>query len=130
MALISRLSIGMVFWQSGQTKVDGWHVTDNAVYLFQTEYKLPLVDPWIAAHMAAFAEHFFPLLLWIGFASRLSALAMLLNTFSTRLARISDKVNAADKELLGADEDAARAISVRLAFLHRRSILLECGPEP
>ena len=76
-ALISRLSIGMVFWQSGQTKVDGWHVTDNAVYLFQTEYKLPLVDPWIAAHMAAFAEHFFPLLLWIGFASRLSALALL-----------------------------------------------------
>lgn len=55
----------------------------------------------------------------------LSALATLLNTFSTRLARISDKVNAADKELLGADEDAARAISVRLAFLHRRSILLD-----
>lgn len=76
-ALVSRLSIGAVFWQSGQTKVDGWHVTDNAVYLFQTEYKLPLVDPWLAAHLAAFAEHFFPLLLWIGLASRLSALALL-----------------------------------------------------
>ena len=76
-ALISRLSIGAVFWQSGQTKVDGWHVTDNAVYLFQNEYKLPLIDPWLAAHLAAFAEHFFPLLLWIGFASRLSALALL-----------------------------------------------------
>jgi putative oxidoreductase len=76
-ALVSRLSIGAVFWQSGETKVDGWQVTDNAVYLFQTEYKLPLVDPWIAAHMAAFAEHFFPLLLWIGLASRLSALALL-----------------------------------------------------
>jgi putative oxidoreductase len=76
-ALVSRLSIGAVFWQSGQTKVDGWHVTDSAVYLFQNEYKLPLIDPWIAAHLAAFAEHFFPLLLWIGFASRLSALALL-----------------------------------------------------
>jgi putative oxidoreductase len=76
-ALISRLSIGAVFWQSGQTKVDGWQVTDNAVYLFQTEYKLPFIDPWIAAHMSAFAEHFFPLLLWIGLASRLSALALL-----------------------------------------------------
>jgi putative oxidoreductase len=76
-ALVSRLSIGAVFWQSGETKVDGWQVTDNAVYLFQTEYKLPFVDPWIAAHAAAFAEHFFPLLLWIGFASRLSALALL-----------------------------------------------------
>ncbi|MGY5780272.1 DoxX family protein [Rhizobium sp. LEGMi135b] len=76
-ALIARLSIAAVFWQSGQTKVDGWHVTDNAVYLFQTEYKLPLVDPWIAAHIAAFSEHFFPFLLVIGFASRLSALALL-----------------------------------------------------
>ncbi|NTG47613.1 DoxX family protein [Agrobacterium rhizogenes] len=76
-ALIARLSIAAVFWQSGQTKVDGWHVTDNAVYLFQTEYRLPLVDPWIAAHIAAFSEHFFPLLLIIGFASRLSALALL-----------------------------------------------------
>lgn len=76
-ALISRLSIAAVFWQSGQTKVDGWHVTDNAVYLFETEYKLPFVDPWLAAHLSAFAEHFFPLLLVIGLTSRLSALALL-----------------------------------------------------
>ncbi|WP_449411599.1 DUF2721 domain-containing protein [Methylobacterium komagatae] len=57
----------------------------------------------------------------------LSALATLLNTFSTRLARISDKVNAADKELLGASEDEARTISIRLAYLHRRSILLDAA---
>jgi len=76
-ATVARLSIAAVFWQSGQTKVDGWQVTDNAVYLFQTEYKLPFVDPWLAAHLAAFAEHFFPLLLVIGLASRLSALALL-----------------------------------------------------
>lgn len=75
-ALIARLSIAAVFWQSGQTKVDGWQVTDNAVYLFENEYRLPLVDPWLAAHAAAFAEHLFPLLLVIGFASRLSALAL------------------------------------------------------
>ncbi len=80
MATISRLSIAAVFWQSGQTKVDGWQVTDNAVYLFQTEYKLPLVDPWLAAHLAAFAEHFFPLLLVLGLASRLSAVALLAMT--------------------------------------------------
>lgn len=76
-ALLSRLSIAAVFWQSGQTKVEGWHVTDNAVYLFETEYKLPFVDPWLAAHLSALAEHLFPLLLVIGFASRLSALALL-----------------------------------------------------
>jgi putative oxidoreductase len=76
-ALLARLSIAAVFWQSGQTKVDGWQVTDNAIYLFENQYRLPLIDPWLAAHAAAFAEHLFPLLLVIGFASRLSALALL-----------------------------------------------------
>lgn len=76
-ALVARLSIGAVFWQSGQTKVDGWQVTDSAVYLFENEYKLPLIDPWLAAHLAAFNEHFFPLLLVLGFASRFAALALL-----------------------------------------------------
>lgn len=79
-ALIARLSIAAVFWQSGQTKVDGWMLSDNALYLFENEYRLPLVDPWIAAHMAAFAEHFFPILLVLGLASRLSALALLMMT--------------------------------------------------
>lgn len=76
-ALIARLSIAAVFWQSGQTKVNGWMLSDNALYLFENEYKLPLIDPWLAAHLAALAEHIFPLLLVIGLASRLSALALL-----------------------------------------------------
>nr|WP_298101134.1 DoxX family protein [uncultured Shinella sp.] len=79
-ALIARLSIAAVFWQSGQTKVEGWQLSDNALYLFENEYKLPLVDPWLAAHLAAFAEHFFPILLVIGLVSRLSALALLAMT--------------------------------------------------
>lgn len=76
-ALVARFSIAAVFWQSGQTKVDGWMLSDNALYLFENEYKLPLVDPWLAAHLAAFAEHLFPILLVIGLASRFSALALL-----------------------------------------------------
>lgn len=76
-ALIARLSIAAVFWQSGQTKVEGWMLSDTALYLFENEYKLPLIDPWLAAHLAAFAEHFFPILLVIGLASRLSAMALL-----------------------------------------------------
>ncbi len=79
-ALLSRISIAAVFWQSGQTKVDGWHVTDNAIYLFETDYRLPFVDPWLAAHLSALAEHLFPVLLVIGLASRLSALALLAMT--------------------------------------------------
>lgn len=76
-ALVARLSIAGTFWRSGQTKVEGFHVTDTTIYLFETEYKLPLIDPWLAADMSAIAEHLFPILLVIGLASRLSALALL-----------------------------------------------------
>lgn len=79
-ALVARLSIAGVFWRSGETKLDGWSVSDSAVYLFENEYRLPLIDPWLAAHLAAFAEHVFPALLVVGLASRLSALALLAMT--------------------------------------------------
>jgi putative oxidoreductase len=32
-------------------------VTDNAIALFRDEYKLPLIDPALAANIAAFSEH-------------------------------------------------------------------------
>jgi putative oxidoreductase len=76
-SLIARLSVGAVFWQSGQTKLEGWHVSSNAVDLFQTEYKLPIIDPWTAAHLGTFCELFFPILLFVGLASRFAALALL-----------------------------------------------------
>ena len=76
-ALVTRLSIAGVFWQSGQTKVEGFRVTETAVALFRDEYALPLIDPAIGAHLAAFAEHFFPILLVVGLATRFSALALL-----------------------------------------------------
>ncbi|MFS8037543.1 DoxX family protein [Xanthobacter sp. AM11] len=78
--LCARIFPAAVFWQSGQTKVDGWQVTDGAVALFREEYQLPLLDPWIAAHLAAFAEHFFPVLLVLGLATRVSAAALLAMT--------------------------------------------------
>ena len=75
---VSRVGIAAVFFYSGRTKVDGFlHVTDGAVALFRDEYRLPLVDPAIAAHAAAYAEHLFPLLLVLGLATRLSAIALL-----------------------------------------------------
>lgn len=79
-ALIARLSVGAVFWRSGQTKLDGWHVSESAVILFQTEYRLPLIDPWTAATLTAFSEHLFPILLVAGLAGRFAALAMLAMT--------------------------------------------------
>ncbi len=77
----SRLGIAAVFFQSGRTKVDGvLHVTDTAVGLFRDEYRLPWVDPALAAHAAAYAEHLLPLLLVLGLFTRLSALALLAMT--------------------------------------------------
>jgi putative oxidoreductase len=77
LALAARVFPAAVFWQSGQTKVQGFGLSDSAVYLFQEEYRLPLVDPTVAAYGAAFAEHFFPALLVLGLGSRFAALALL-----------------------------------------------------
>jgi putative oxidoreductase len=77
LALASRLSIAATFWRSGQTKVTGFHLREETFVLFREEYKVPLLPPDIAAYLATTAEHVFPILLVIGFATRLSALGLL-----------------------------------------------------
>lgn len=73
--LVSRLGISSVFFLSGRTKVDGIiHVTDATYELFRTEYKLPLLDPVIAAHMATYSEHVGPILIAAGLFTRVGAL--------------------------------------------------------
>lgn len=76
-ALAARIFPAAIFWQSGQTKLDGWRVSENAIVLFREEYRLPLLDPALAAHLATLGEHLFPLLLVAGLASRFAALALL-----------------------------------------------------
>jgi putative oxidoreductase len=78
LALSARLSVAAIFFLSGRTKVEGFlTVTDNAVALFEDEYKLPLLSPELGAHLAAYAEHLFPLLLVLGLFTRYAALALL-----------------------------------------------------
>ena len=78
LALVARFGIAGVFWLSGRTKVEGLiTVSDNAVALFADEYQVPLIAPEFAAHLAAYAEHLFPLLLVLGLFTRPSALALL-----------------------------------------------------
>ena len=78
LALLARFAVASIFFLSGRTKVEGWlTITDSAYALFATEYKLPLISPHLAAHLAAYAEHLFPLLLVLGLATRLSAAALL-----------------------------------------------------
>jgi putative oxidoreductase len=76
-ALIARVAVAGVFWRSGQTKVDGFAIAEKTFDLFREEYKVPLLPPELAAYLATTAEHVFPILLVIGFASRLSALGLL-----------------------------------------------------
>ena len=77
-ALAARFGIAGIFWLSGRTKVDGWlSISESAVALFEDEYKLPVLSPALAAHLAAYAEHLFPVLLVLGLATRASALALL-----------------------------------------------------
>ena len=78
LALACRFSSAAIFFYSGRTKVSGFlTLTDSAYELFRTEYKLPLIPPELAAHLAAYSEHLFPLLLLLGLFTRLSALALL-----------------------------------------------------
>ncbi len=76
-ALAARVFPAVIFWQSGQTKLEGWRISENAIVLFREEYHLPLLDPVLAAHLATLGEHLFPLLLIFGLASRFAALALL-----------------------------------------------------
>ncbi len=78
LCLVARLGIASIFFLSGRTKVEGLlTITPSTYELFQSEYALPLVPPYIAAHLATYAEHLFPLLLVLGLGTRLSALALL-----------------------------------------------------
>jgi putative oxidoreductase len=93
-ALLGRFSMAAVFWKSGQTKVEGFafdlleaqfqlgvpHLSDSALALFRDEYRLPLLAPAFAAALAALGEHLFAVLLLLGLATRLSALALLVMT--------------------------------------------------
>ena len=79
-SLVARVAVAGVFWRSGQTKIDGFGISDTAFYLFREEYKLPLIPPDVAAYLATAAELTLPVLLVIGFASRLSALGLLMMT--------------------------------------------------
>jgi putative oxidoreductase len=76
--LVARLGIAAVFFLSGRTKVEGLLTITDATYeLFRTDYALPFADPVVAAHLATYSEHLFPILLVLGLFTRPAALALL-----------------------------------------------------
>jgi putative oxidoreductase len=74
LALPLRFAVATVFWNSGTTKLANW---DATLQLFQDEYKVPLLPPDWAAHMAASIELSAPILLVLGFGTRAAALVLL-----------------------------------------------------
>jgi putative oxidoreductase len=79
-ALALRVFPASVFWASGRTKVEGWHIADSTWVLFQDDYALPLIPPALAAVLATLAEHVLAAFLVLGFLTRLSALGLLAMT--------------------------------------------------
>jgi putative oxidoreductase len=75
-ALAARFAVADVFWRSGQTKVAGFSIREESFYLFRKEYKVPLLAPDLAAYLSTAGERVFPILLFLGLASRLSALGL------------------------------------------------------
>jgi putative oxidoreductase len=69
-----RIGIGAVFFKSGLLKINSW---EFAVKLFQDEYKVPLLDPVLAAQVTAFIELTVPVFLFLGLATRLATLPLL-----------------------------------------------------
>jgi len=84
--LVARVAIAAIFFLSGRTKVEGLlQITPGTYELFRSEYALPLLSPDLAAHLATYAEHLFPMLLVLGLFTRISALALLAMTLTIQV---------------------------------------------
>lgn len=71
MQLLMRVGIGSVFLNAGLLKYRSWELT---LLLFRDEYKVPLADPTLMAHVATFNELVFSTLLIVGLGTRLATL--------------------------------------------------------
>ena len=68
--LVTRVYVAWQFLKSGWLKVADWETTQ---FLFEEEYKVPLVSPMLAAVGGTFGELVFPVLLILGLLTRYAA---------------------------------------------------------
>jgi putative oxidoreductase len=71
--LAIRIWVGMVFFQSGLTKIQSWNTT---LFLFENEYAVPLLPPQMAAYLGTAAELALPVFLVLGLGGRVAAAAL------------------------------------------------------
>jgi putative oxidoreductase len=74
LAIPLRFAIATVFWNSAMAHLANWQTT---MYLFETEYKLPILSSNLAANMAVLIELTTPVLLVLGLLTRPAALVLL-----------------------------------------------------
>jgi putative oxidoreductase len=68
--LVTRVYVAWQFLKSGWLKIADWETTQ---FLFEEEYKVPLVSPLLAAVGGTFGELVFPALLILGLLTRYAA---------------------------------------------------------
>ena len=71
--LAARFYVGWVFFAAGLTKIDDWETT---LWLFEEEYSVPFLPFELAAALGTGGELILPILLFIGLATRFSALGL------------------------------------------------------
>jgi putative oxidoreductase len=71
--LAARLYVAQIFFKSGLTKIQDFSST---IALFESEYKVPILSPEIAATLGTGAELVLPILLALGLISRPTAVAL------------------------------------------------------
>jgi putative oxidoreductase len=72
--LAMRIGVGAVFFNAGLLKYNSWEFT---VLLFRDEYQIPVLDPLMAARIAMIQELTIPVLLFVGFATRIATVPLL-----------------------------------------------------
>jgi putative oxidoreductase len=72
--LAGRIGVGATFFKAGLLKYNSF---EFAVRLFQEEYRVPLLDPAVAARMAMVQELTIPILLFLGLATRIATIPLL-----------------------------------------------------
>lgn len=79
--LALRLGLAGIFWSAARTKVEGaMTISENTIFLFAEEYRLPLLSPEFAAYLTTYAEHLLPLALVFGIGTRAAAFGLLIMT--------------------------------------------------
>ena len=71
--VVIRFDVGYQFWKAGLIKLGAW---DSTLFLFEHEYRVPLLSPYLAAVLGTAGELVFPLMLFVGLAGRLGALGL------------------------------------------------------